>query len=134
MVLQTRPTFPKNSWHPSYVLHSHSIILKLNNELPLIERIATLLTSMHTIKTVSQSLLNEKLKDAALVASSDDMNSKKDIMSLLVKARKAEDDAQESEKKAFAEVPAAPAYRMTDRMLMDQVVSISQYFQWLPAF
>jgi hypothetical protein len=125
MVLQARPIFPKNSWYPPCVLRSHSIIRNLNAEWSLKERIATLLTCMHTIKSVSQNLLNEKLEDSALAASSDDMNSKKDIMSLLVKARKAEDDAQELEKSAFTEVPAAPAYRMTDRMLMDQVVSFN---------
>jgi hypothetical protein len=76
---------------------------------------------MHRIKAISKTMLDEKLVDAAVPA--DDMHTKKDIMSLLVKARKAETMAQEKSMMAGEAVPGGLGYTMSDEMIMNQVVS-----------
>lgn len=70
---------------------------------------------MHKIKIISRQILDEKLKESAVTAG--DMHTKKDIMSLLVKARKAEEEAANG-----AEKSSGAAYRMSDDMMMNQVV------------
>lgn len=77
---------------------------------------------MHRIKAVSREILNEKLADSSIPA--EDMHTKKDIMSLLVKARKAEEDTDlKAERRLVKNAPAPGiSYRMTDEMMMDQVV------------
>ena len=64
---------------------------------------------MHRIKSVSATILREKMQDMAVPVS--DMNAKRDIMSLLVRARKADLDKDKD------------VYAMSDRAMMDQVVS-----------
>lgn len=60
---------------------------------------------MRRIKAVSAEVLQEKVSDSAVSAS--DTASKRDIMSLLVQARKREE---------------GQGYRMSDEMMMEQVV------------
>lgn len=60
---------------------------------------------MHTIKTISAQMLAEKMADSAVTM--DDTLAKRDIMSLLVRARKTDKD---------------DGYQMTDQDMMDQVV------------
>ncbi|KIY66762.1 cytochrome P450 [Cylindrobasidium torrendii FP15055 ss-10] len=72
----------------------------------------TMINCMNRIKRVSADLLAEKVADASLVSDND---SKKDIMSILVRARKAG-----MEKKPGS---AADDYVMTDQEMMDQVLT-----------
>jgi hypothetical protein len=60
---------------------------------------------MHRIKKVSAQMLEEKIADATVTVS--DTATKRDIMSILVRARIADKDG---------------GYRMSDRAMMDQVV------------
>lgn len=60
---------------------------------------------MYTIKNISAQMLKEKVADASVVAS--DMTAKRDIMSILVRARIAE---------------KGQGYQMSDQAMMDQVV------------
>jgi hypothetical protein len=64
---------------------------------------------MYRIKRVSAAILREKTQDTTVAVS--DMNTKRDIMSLLVRARKADLDKDKG------------VYAMSDRAMMDQVVS-----------
>jgi hypothetical protein len=79
---------------------------------------------MHRIKAVSAQILDQKLKEAEGLDSGD-TSTKKDIMSLLVRARKAEEEAREKEKGKFGMgATAGPEpYKMSDKEMMDQVVS-----------
>lgn len=72
--------------------------------------ISPMLDSMHTIKKISAQMLQEKIQDSAVAIS--DMEAKKDIMSLLVRARKG--DAEKGGDEAIS-----------DKAMMDQVVSQS---------
>lgn len=67
--------------------------------------VSILLGSMHRIKAISAKMLAEKMADSGV--STSDMDTKRDIMSLLVKARIT--DTEES-------------YKMSDKAMMDQVV------------
>ena len=71
--------------------------------------LSKLVDSMHRIKSVSAAILREKMQDTAVPVS--DMNAKRDIMSLLVRARKADLDKDRG------------VYAMSDQAMMDQVVS-----------
>lgn len=73
------------------------------------------LDSMHKIKRISAQMLEEKMKDSAVALS--DTDAKRDIMSLLVRARKAESEQQKG------------VYTMGDKAMMDQVVQL--YFHQL---
>lgn len=64
---------------------------------------------MHRIKRVSAAILQQKMQDAS--ASNTNMN--RDIMSLLVRARQADLDADKG------------VYTMSDQAMMNQVVSCS---------
>jgi len=64
---------------------------------------------MYRIKRVSAAILHEKMQDMIVPVS--DMNAKRDIMSLLVRARKADLDKDKG------------VYAMSDQAMMDQVVS-----------
>lgn len=76
--------------------------------LPRMQVLAQLIDCMHRIKAISAQILRERLADAR-AAGVDDVAAKKDIMSLLVRARIAEkDDA---------------VYRMDDAQMMDQVLT-----------
>lgn len=65
---------------------------------------------MHTIREISKKMLAEKINDLSAI-SADDMHTKKDIMSLLVRARQAD--------------LAKDGFGMTDEAMVDQVVSCS---------
>jgi len=66
---------------------------------------------MHHIKAISRQMLADKMKDAEII--SNDHETKKDIMSILVRARKAE---TEGGKEGFS---------MNDEAMVNQVVSRS---------
>ena len=70
---------------------------------------------MHRIKRVSAGLLEEKMKEAH--SAPGDFETKKDIMSILVRARMAEEKANEGKRVGYA---------MSDGEMMDQVVSVGQ--------
>jgi hypothetical protein len=63
--------------------------------------------SMHRIRTISTEILSSKMSEAAAVAAEDTL-AKKDIMSLLVRARSAE--------------KGQGTYRMSDEAMISQVV------------
>ncbi|KIJ40533.1 hypothetical protein M422DRAFT_173588, partial [Sphaerobolus stellatus SS14] len=67
-------------------------------------RLATLVSSMHRIMAISRQMLDEKLQEADLK----DSQTKKDIMSLLVRARRNETEN---------------VYKMTDQDLIEQVLT-----------
>lgn len=64
---------------------------------------------MHRIRTLSARMLADKMRESTMV--SNDSDAKKDIMSILVRARKAELDGGKG------------GYAMSDRAMVDQVVS-----------
>lgn len=72
--------------------------------------LSTLLESMHTIRKVSTELLQEKMNDSVAVS---DTDAKRDIMSILVRARKADLEKDKT------------IYTMSDKAMIDQVVSIA---------
>ena len=63
---------------------------------------------MYRVRKVSRLMLDEKIRDSTMVLN--DSETKKDIMSILVRARKAELDGGKG------------GYAMSDRAMMDQVV------------
>lgn len=67
-----------------------------------------MLDSMHKIKRISALILKEKMSDTAVTVS--DTGAKRDIMSLLVRARKADLEKDNT------------VYTMSDKAMMDQVV------------
>jgi len=67
---------------------------------------------MRRIKNVSAQILREKVAETAAVPASDS-TLKRDIMSLLVQARTAE---------------ASGAYKMSDEMMMEQMVGPASFF------
>ncbi|KAG6857714.1 hypothetical protein H0H87_004130 [Tephrocybe sp. NHM501043] len=70
--------------------------------------VSDLIDSMYRIKRVSSSMLRQKMEDSAVTVS--DTDAKRDIMSLLVRARKADLDKDNT------------VYAMSDQAMMDQVV------------
>ena len=74
---------------------------------------------MYRIRKISAQMLEEKMKDSNLTLN--DSDAKRDIMSILVRARKAELDGGKG------------GYAMSDRAMMDQVVSILPSPWWFPA-
>lgn len=74
--------------------------------------VGILMRSMYRIKKISAQILEEKMQDAAV--NLDDSAAKRDIMTLLVRARTAE---------------KGEGYRMSDASMMDQVVSRSNFVQ-----
>ena len=83
--------------------------------MPVLEPVAVLLDSMHRIRAVSSEILSEKLSEAAGISPSDSIT-KKDIMSLLVRARY-------NEELSKAGQVNDKAYRMSNEEMLDQVVS-----------
>ncbi|KAJ7619418.1 cytochrome P450 [Roridomyces roridus] len=77
--------------------------------LPVISTLEHLIDSLHRIRTISRKMLREKTEDLSVAP--EDMSTKKDIMSLLVRARKAELDAD----------PSVEA--MSDTAMVDQVLT-----------
>lgn len=74
----------------------------------------TVLTSMRRIKCVSAKMLQEKVREARAIAGDAEMKGKKDVMSLVVQARMRE-----------AKGTGEGGYRMSDAMMMEQVVRSS---------
>ncbi|KAF8346059.1 cytochrome P450 [Amanita rubescens] len=70
--------------------------------------LSTLLESMHTIRKVSMELLQEKMNDSVAVS---DTDAKRDIMSILVRARKADLEKDKT------------VYAMSDKAMIDQVLT-----------
>ncbi|EGO03799.1 hypothetical protein SERLA73DRAFT_69628 [Serpula lacrymans var. lacrymans S7.3] len=75
-------------------------------KIPILRPAAILMDSMHRIKTISRQMLAEKTADLAVAAS--DTEAKRDIMSLLVRARTAD---------------KGEGYQMSDTAMMDQVLT-----------
>jgi cytochrome P450 len=73
--------------------------------------ISTLVESMYKIRRLSRQLLHDKLQEAAHVS---DIDAKRDIMNILVRAQKADKEGGEG-------------YKMNDRAMMDQVVRFFQH-------
>ncbi|KAF8887027.1 cytochrome P450 [Gymnopilus junonius] len=71
--------------------------------------LSSLLESMHRIRNVSAAMLREKMRDSIVPIS--DSETKRDIMSILVRARKADLDSK------------AGGYAMSDEAMMDQVLT-----------
>lgn len=69
--------------------------------------LSTLVDSMYRIKNISAEILAEKMRESAAVAATDDL-AKRDIMSILVRARMSEKGG---------------GYQMSDQAMMQQVVS-----------
>ncbi|KAF7297213.1 hypothetical protein MIND_00954400 [Mycena indigotica] len=86
-------------------IYEHRHIL---GKLPVISKLEQLVDSMHHIRRISARMLQEKMAD--LSVSPDDTTTKKDIMSLLVRSRKAEMDSGASD-------------TMSDRAMVDQVLT-----------
>nr|GAT53818.1 predicted protein [Mycena chlorophos] len=89
-----------------WMYHRRHILGKL----PVFSNLEPLLDSMHRIRKISADMLREKTAD--LSVSPDDMSTKKDIMSLLVRSRKAELEAGASLKDT-----------MSDKAMVDQVLT-----------
>ncbi|KAG7095348.1 hypothetical protein E1B28_006108 [Marasmius oreades] len=73
--------------------------------------IATLLGAMHTIKRISREMLSQKMRassDSGIAEGDSELHGKKDIMSILVRARTSEIEGQ---------------YKMSDEAMMDQVLT-----------
>ena len=82
----------------------------------------TLMRSMRSIKAVSGELLLQKINEAAAI-SPDDSASKKDIMSLLVRARSNAEKVNAGYEKGAG--TTLNDYRMSNKEMMDQVVCLT---------
>ena len=80
--------------------------------------LVTLMNAMRRIRAVSRDLLTQKINEALFV-SVDDSTSKKDIMSLLVRARANGEKARGSGLES-----ASSEYRMSNEEMMGQVVRL----------
>ncbi|KII92067.1 hypothetical protein PLICRDRAFT_50496 [Plicaturopsis crispa FD-325 SS-3] len=99
MTLPGGPAFLRSDWAYKY----RSWLARI----PALAPAATMVDAMHRIKAISRQMLAEKMEDAATVQASDTA-AKRDIMSILVRARAAEDKE---------------GYQMTDAAMMDQVLT-----------
>ncbi|KAJ3986707.1 cytochrome P450 [Lentinula detonsa] len=88
-------------------------------KIPFLTQTAILVDSMHRIKAVSASILREKMKEAENLENNEDTAAKKDIMSLLVRARMTDQKIQRSISSGLGPVP----YAMSDAEMMDQVLT-----------
>lgn len=80
-----------------------------------------LMDSMRRIKALSETLLLEKVNEAAAI-SPDDSATKKDIMSLLVRARSNAEKVTVGYEKGPTPATTLGNYRMSNKGMMDQVV------------
>jgi len=85
-----------------------------------------LVDSMHRIKAVSRAILDERMREAQVVGLTD-VEAKRDIMSLLVRARMSDKDET--------------AFKMNDDQMMDQVLTflgagheVSRYLVLTPSY
>lgn len=72
---------------------------------------------MSRIRRISAQILADKIHDSGVTAA--DLSTKKDIMSIMVRARKGDEDAEE---KGEAK-DSGGVYKLSDEALVDQVVS-----------
>lgn len=81
-----------------------------------------LIESMSRIRRISRQILADKIHDSGVTAA--DLSTKKDIMSIMVRARKGDEDAEEKGE------PQAKhgVYKLSDEALVDQVVSCIRFF------
>ncbi|KAJ7593064.1 cytochrome P450 [Mycena floridula] len=86
--------------------------------IPRLGPITILIDSMHRIKAISRKILQEKLSENVIPG---DTDSRRDIMSLLLKARKAESASLSPEK--FSPSTGTGGYQMSDDMIMNQVLT-----------
>ncbi|KAG7093942.1 hypothetical protein E1B28_007575 [Marasmius oreades] len=107
------PTFVNSNWASK----RRETIAKV----PGLKPLAIMMNAMHRIKAVSASILKEKMYEVEGL-SKDDTSAKKDIMSLLVRARKAEMERTESGAKTSAS-DLDGSYTMSDKEMMDQVLT-----------
>jgi hypothetical protein len=68
---------------------------------------------MYEIRKLSKKMLEDKLRETAHVS---DVDAKRDIMSILVRAKKVEQQGSSEQ------------YAMNDQAMMDQVVRVSSHF------
>ncbi|KAF9458172.1 cytochrome P450 [Collybia nuda] len=78
-------------------------------KVPFVGPISSLIEAMYRIRRMSASMLRDKMNDSSVATS--DTFAKRDIMSLLVRARKADLDKDKS------------VYAMSDQAMMDQVLT-----------
>lgn len=74
-----------------------------------------LIESMSRIRRISRQILADKIHDSGVTAA--DLSTKKDIMSIMVRARKGDEDAEEKGEAKNG------VYKLSDEALVDQVVS-----------
>ncbi|KAF5363349.1 hypothetical protein D9756_000261 [Leucocoprinus leucothites] len=95
-----RAPLPSPYFYPSNILYSHVIT----------GEVSTLIGSMYEIRKLSKKMLEDKFAETAAQIS--DIDAKRDIMSILVRARKAEQEGKSGEQ-----------YVMNDQAMMDQVLT-----------
>ncbi|KAH9482683.1 Cytochrome P450 monooxygenase 205 [Psilocybe cubensis] len=78
-------------------------------KIPFLSSASKLVDAMHRIRKLSAQMLQEKMKDSILIDT--DISAKRDIMSILVRARKVEMDGGKGD------------FAMSDRAMMDQVLT-----------
>ena len=84
--------------------------------MPGLRNLSLVVKCVHGIRGIARKLLDEKVADAAVHP--DDFASKKDVMSLLVRARRGE---------------AKDGYKLSDSAIVDQVVCrTTAFFLFLP--
>lgn len=81
-----------------------------------------LIESMYRIRRISSQILADKIHDSGVTAA--DLATKKDIMSIMVRARKGDEDAEASGEKGGVK---ENTYKLSDEALVDQVVSCHPY-------
>ncbi|EIM88719.1 cytochrome P450 [Stereum hirsutum FP-91666 SS1] len=74
-----------------------------------------LIESMSRIRRISAQILADKIHDSGLTAA--DLSTKKDIMSIMVRARKGDEDAEEKGEAKHG------VYKLSDEALVDQVLT-----------
>jgi hypothetical protein len=79
-------------------------------KIPFLSAVSKLIDAMYRIRRISRRMLQEKMSDSSVALN--DSDTKKDIMSILVRARKAELEGGKD------------GYTMDDRAMMDQVVRL----------
>ncbi|KAK7437940.1 hypothetical protein VKT23_018375 [Stygiomarasmius scandens] len=90
------------------------------------EALAVLLSAMHRIKRISSEMLQEKMREsfasgaAELPEGDSELGGKKDIMSILVRARMREERVLHKES---LRGESLAGYRMSDKAMMDQVLT-----------
>ncbi|KAH7099367.1 cytochrome P450 [Auriculariales sp. MPI-PUGE-AT-0066] len=97
----------------TWVPELHAVVLRMDDagiwrHVPGLGILTTFIESMHCIKRVSRDILRERMEEAMIVGR-DDVETKRDIMSILVRAR--------------LTTKEEGAYRMDDEQMMNQVLT-----------